>query len=397
MTSCSISQLVAANSTTLGFLNQSLWELLDTLFRHGFESISSLLNHLKNYQTLCTGTDNELNMLSSSNTSENNCIYNKIITQQVLPLTYGFIFIGGILLNGAAAWVFLHIPSKTSFIVYLKNIVIADLIMSLTYPFKIFSDSKIGPWQLNVVVCRFSAVIFYLNMYISIMLFGLIGFDRCFKVVKPQSITSTYGVQCSKIICVVIWMLQILISFPNVILTNQTPTKNNSNNCMDLKSPLGFLWHTASSYTCLGIFWIVFFLLIVFYSSIAKKIYISHQKFKKNSTLAKKKTNRNIFTIMLVFILCFVPYHIVRFPYTLSQTTPGYNCKLKEVLFYIKELALLLSAANVCLDPIIYVFLCQPFKEKLYQKLHLKVKTSEEFENSRSRKSNAICETVIVL
>ncbi|XP_015669798.1 P2Y purinoceptor 14 isoform X4 [Protobothrops mucrosquamatus] len=343
-----------------------------------------------------TGAENELNMVDSSNTSENNCGSNKIITQQVVPLIYGFIFIGGILLNAAAAWIFLHIPSKTSFIVYLKNIVTADLIMSLTYPFKILSDSKIGHWQLNVVVCRYSAVIFYLNMYISITLFGLIGFDRCFKIMKPQFSTSAYNVQCSKIVCLVIWLLQILISFPNIILTNQTPTEDNSNDCMKLKSHLGIQWHTASSYTCLGIFWIVFFLLIVFYSSIAKKIYISHQKFKKNSKLVKKKTNRNIFTIMFVFIVCFVPYHLVRAPYTLNQIKGDYHCEIKNMLFYLKELTLLLSAANVCLDPVIYVFLCQPFKEKLYQKLHLKVRTSEEFENSKSRKSNAI-ETVTIL
>ncbi|XP_061493028.1 P2Y purinoceptor 14 [Rhineura floridana] len=335
-------------------------------------------------------------MLNSSNTSGNHCIYSEIIKKQALPVAYAFIFLGGILLNGVAAWVFLYIPSKTSFIVYLKNIVIADLIMSLTFPFKIFADSEIGPWQLSVVVCRFSAVIFYLNMYISITLFGLIGFDRCYKVVKPQFVTSFHTVRCSKIICVVVWALQIFISFPNIILTDQSPTKDNSKKCVNLKSTLGVHWHTTSNYICLGIFWIVFLLLIVFYSSIARKIYISHQKFRRNSKLTRKKTNRNIFTIMFVFIICFVPYHIGRIPYTLSQTSSQYTCQTQKMLFYIKELALLLSAANVCLDPIIYVFLCQPFKERLYQKLHLKLKVSEELENSRSRRSNAICDTIII-
>ncbi|XP_044288903.1 P2Y purinoceptor 14 [Varanus komodoensis] len=335
-------------------------------------------------------------MTNSSSTSGNYCIYSEIIQKQVLPLAYGIIFLGGILLNGVAAWVFLHIPSKTSFIVYLKNIVIADLIMSLTFPFKILADSEFGPWQLNVVVCRFSAVIFYLNMYISISLFGLIGFDRCYKVVKPQFMASSHAIRCSKILCAAMWVLQMLISLPNTILTDKTPTKALSKKCMVLKSNLGVQWHQVSTYVCLAIFWIVFVLLIVFYSCIARKIFISHRKFRKNSRQTKRKTNRNIFTIMLVFIICFVPYHIGRIPYTMSQTTAQYNCKIQEILFYIKELALLLSAANVCLDPIIYVFLCQPFKERLYQKLHLKLKTSEEFENSRSRKSNAICETVVI-
>uniref|UniRef100_A0A8D0BDW5 Purinergic receptor P2Y14 n=1 Tax=Salvator merianae TaxID=96440 RepID=A0A8D0BDW5_SALMN len=313
-------------------------------------------------------------MLNSNTTPGNNCIDSDIIKKQVLPVSYTLIFMGGTLLNGVAAWVFLQIPNKTSFIFYLKNIVVADLIMSLTFPFKILADSEIGPWQLNVVVCRFSAVIFYLNMYISITLFGLIGFDRCYRIVKPQFITSVHTVRGSKIICAVVWALQIVISFPNIILTDNYPTKLNSKKCMDLKSALGVQWHKISNYICLGIFWIVFLLLIAFYSSIARKIYTSHQKFKKNSKLTRKKTSRNIFTIMIVFIICFVPYHIGRIPYTVSQTSSKYSCPTENILFYIKELALLLSAANVCLDPIIYIFLCQPFKERLYQKLQLRLK-----------------------
>lgn len=333
-----------------------------------------------------------------STTPGNYCTYSKEIKKHTLPVAYGLIFIGGILLNGVAAWVFVHIPSKTSFIVYLKNIVTADLLMSLTFPFKILADAEIGPWQLDAVVCRFSAVIFYLNMYISITLFGLIGFDRCCKVVKPQFITSAQTVRCSKITCLVIWALQMLISLPNVILTDKMPTQDTSKTCVALKSELGVQWHEASNYACLAIFWVVFLLLIIFYTSIARKIYFSHQRFKNTSKLAKKKTNRNIFTIMFVFFICFVPYHIVRIPYTVSQISSHYSCELQGTLFHIKEFALLFSAANVCLDPIIYVFLCQPFKARLYQKLHLKVKTSEEFDNSRSyvKKSNVICETVVV-
>uniref|UniRef100_A0A8C4W6H0 Purinergic receptor P2Y14 n=1 Tax=Gopherus evgoodei TaxID=1825980 RepID=A0A8C4W6H0_9SAUR len=202
----------------------------------------------------------------------------------------------GILLNGVAAWIFLHVPSKKSFVVYLKNIVVADLLMSLTLPFKILNDSEIGPWQINVLVCRFSAVIFYLNMYVGITFFGLIGFDRYYKIVKPLLTSFVHTVNYSKITSVVVWALLMFLSFPNIILTNQSPTEKNS---------------------------------------------------KKLQAIFSSKN-----------------------------------------LYYAKEFTLLLSAANVCLDPIIYLFLCKPFREKLYQKLHLKLTTLGEIENSKSRRSN---------
>ncbi|XP_044885677.1 P2Y purinoceptor 14 [Mauremys mutica] len=325
---------------------------------------------------------------SSVNASEDNCTYSSVVTTHVIPLAYGFIFIGGILLNGVAAWIFLHVPSKKSFVVYLKNIVVADLLMSLTLPFKILNDSEIGPWQLNVLVCRFSAVIFYLNMYVGITFFGLIGFDRYYKIVKPLLTSFVHTVNYSKITSVVVWALLMFLSFPNIILTNQSPTEKNSKKCVTLKSELGLQWHKASSYICLGIFWTVFLLLIIFYSAIARKIYSSYRKFRRNSTVTREKINRNIFSIMFVFVICFVPYHLCRLPYTLSQTGSQFSCQSSKNLYYAKEFTLFLSAANVCLDPIIYLFLCKPFREKLYQKLHLKLTTLGEIENSRSRRSN---------
>ncbi|NXG78836.1 P2Y14 protein, partial [Baryphthengus martii] len=331
---------------------------------------------------------------SSTNSLGNNCSHSTVITKAVIPLVYCLIFLIGLLLNSVAAWIFLYVPSKKSFIVYLKNIVVADLLMSLTFPFKILADSEIAPPQLNTFVCRYSAVVFYVNMYIGITFFGLIGFDRYYKIVKPLFTSFVHTVNYSKVVSVIIWLLLILISLPNIILTNEITEENYSTKCIGLKSKLGRQWHEASSYICTGIFWVVFLLLIIFYTSISKKIYSSYKKFRRSSEMTKRKTSRNIFSIMFVFVICFVPYHLCRIPYTLSQTSSQFNCQAKTTLYYAKEFTLMLSAANVCLDPVIYFFLCLPFKEKLYQKLHLKLKASSEVEVSKSRRSNTLQDSI---
>ncbi|NXH53775.1 P2Y14 protein, partial [Rhabdornis inornatus] len=334
---------------------------------------------------------------SSSNSSGNNCSHSTVITTTAIPLLYCLIFLAGLSLNALAAWVFLHVPSTKSFIVYLKNIAVADLLMSLTFPFKILADSEIAPPELNLFVCRYSAVVFYMNMYIGISFFGLIGFDRYYKIVKPLFTSFVHTVSYSKLVSVIIWLLLMVMSFPNMILTNEITKDSSSRKCIGLKSELGRQWHKATTYICTGIFWIVFFLLIVFYTSISKKIYSSYKKFRRSSDMAKRKTSRNIFTIMFVFVICFVPYHLCRTPYTLSQTSSHFSCQSQKSLFYAKEFTLLLSAANVCLDPIIYFFLCLPFREKLYQKLHLKLKASSEVGISKSRRSNTLRESINIV
>ncbi|KAB0364997.1 hypothetical protein FD754_009153 [Muntiacus muntjak] len=329
--------------------------------------------------------------------AEGSCPSNALITQQVIPALYFVVFVAGILLNGVSGWVFFYVPSSKSFIVYLKNIVVADFLMSLTFPFKVLGDSGLGPAQLNVFVCRVSAVVFYINMYVSVMFFGLIGFDRYYKIVKPLLTSFIQSVSYSKLLSVLVWGLTLLIALPNMILTNRGVAGAARVRCMDLKSELGLKWHKASSYVFVAIFWIVFLSLIVFYTAITKKIFKSHLKSRKNSISVKKKSSRNIFSIMFVFFICFVPYHIARIPYTHSQTEAHYNCQSKEILLYVKEFSLLLSAANVCLDPIIYFFLCQPFREVLCKKLHIPLKTQHDADTSKTKRENIIRESTDTL
>ncbi|KAM4821374.1 P2Y purinoceptor 14 isoform 1-T2 [Thomomys bottae] len=314
------------------------------------------------------------------------CSTNTLITQRVIPLLYCLIFVVGIILNGVSGWIFFYVPSSKSFIVYLKNIVVADFLMGLTFPFKILGDSGLGPWQLNVFVCRVSAVFFYVNMYVSIVFFGIISLDRYYKIVKPLWTSLVQSVNASKVLSVVVWSLTLLLAVPNIILTNQSVHNVTKIQCMELKNELGRNWHKASNYIFVGIFWMVFFLLIIFYTAITRKIFKSHAKSKRNSTSVQKKSSRNIFSIVLVFIVCFVPYHITRIPYTQSQTGAHYSCQSREVLLYMKEFTLLLSAANVCLDPIIYFFLCQPFRETLHKKMHISLKAQNDQDTSKNKR-----------
>ncbi|XP_044526795.1 P2Y purinoceptor 14 [Gracilinanus agilis] len=332
-----------------------------------------------------------MNNVTGNNTV---CSVNSIVTQYIIPLLYCVVFVGGILLNGISAWTFFYVSNSKSFIIYLKNIVVADLLMSLTFPFKILSDSKLGPWQLSIFVCKGSAVVFYINMYVGIAFFGLIGFDRYYKIVKPLFASFVHTVSYSKILSVLIWTLMLFLAVPNIILTDKNAKEKVK--CIDLKNEMGLKWHTASNYICVGIFWVVFFLLIICYTAITRKIYSSYLKSRRNSISVKKKSSRNIFSIMFVFCVCFVPYHITRIPYTRSQLEDDYNCQSKEILLYAKEFTLFLSAANVCLDPIIYFFLCQPFRETLRSKFHFGVKGPNSPESSKTKRSNEMMDNAIL-
>lgn len=75
----------------------------------------------------------------SANHSHSNatCSRDNVLKTVVFPVLYSLLFLLGLVLNSVAAWVFLRIPSKSHFIIYLKNIVVADIIMTFTFPFKV--------------------------------------------------------------------------------------------------------------------------------------------------------------------------------------------------------------------------------------------------------------------
>ncbi|XP_030082892.2 P2Y purinoceptor 13 isoform X3 [Serinus canaria] len=199
------------------------------------------------------------------------CQRDTTVTHLLFPVLYTLIFLLGLLLNSLACWAFFHIPSTSTFIVYLKNILVSDFIMTLMLPLKILTDSGLAPWQLKAFVCRFSAVIFYDTMYISIVLLGLIAFDRFLKIVRPFGKFWVQNPTSAKILATLVWLFFLVLSLPNMVLSNQAATPQSVRKCASLKSPLGLRWHEAVNYVCQFIFWTVLILMLLFYTIIAKK------------------------------------------------------------------------------------------------------------------------------
>lgn len=74
---------------------------------------------------------------SANHSHTGNCSRDNLLKTVVFPVLYSVLFLLGLSLNAMAAWVFFSIPSKSHFIIYLKNIVVADILMTLTFPFKV--------------------------------------------------------------------------------------------------------------------------------------------------------------------------------------------------------------------------------------------------------------------
>lgn len=314
------------------------------------------------------------------------CSRDNALKTVVFPVLYSFLFLVGLSLNALATWVFFRIPSKSHFIIYLKNIVVADVIMTFTFPFKVLSDSNMASIGLRIFVCRVSSVLFYLTMYISILFFGMISIDRCRKTLRPFRGTNAARLTRRKLLSGAIWTCLLALCLPNVILTRKTPTSLYFK-CSELKTEAGLFWHEVVNHVCQVIFWGNLGTVIVCYTLITREFYRSHSRAKSHSSggtihqassgttptrkpgQRKKKMSANVFLVLAVFFVCFIPFHFARVPYTMSQTRQVFDCKFKLFFFQLKESTLFLSSLNSLLDPLIYFFLCKSFRTTLFKTL----------------------------
>ncbi|KAJ3591414.1 hypothetical protein NHX12_009359 [Muraenolepis orangiensis] len=322
-------------------------------------------------------------METHSNHTNGSCSRDNVLKTVVFPVLYSFLFLSGGLLNALAAWVFFRIPSRSHFIIYLKNIVVADVLMTFTFPFKILADSNMASVGLRVFVCRASSVLFYLTMYISILFFGLISIDRCRKTLWPFRGTNAARLTRRKLLSGAIWCALLALCVPNVALTSRPPATTHFK-CGDLKTEAGLRWHEVVNHVCQVIFWANLVTVVACYTLISKELYVSYSRAKaRRGPLPRppggpsqpprsRSVNANVFLVLAVFFVCFVPFHFARVPYTMSQTRGRlFDCQLKLFFFQLKESTLWLSSLNSLLDPLIYFFLCRAFRTSLFRTLRL--------------------------
>ncbi|KAK9520397.1 hypothetical protein VZT92_020289 [Zoarces viviparus] len=327
--------------------------------------------------------------LNSSLLPTNQSHFGSAFTQQVLPSLYLLIFVVGSALNGVAAWIFFRVPSDSGLVVYLKNMVVADLLMLASFPFRPAAQLGLGGWRLHVVICRYTSVLFYSSMYVGILFMGLISLERYVRIMRTSSSTSSssscrsrlgrvsplhllQSVSFARVLALLTWSLLLFCMLPNVVLTSRPADEQNSRHCIQLKTPLGVRWHRVSTYFSVGLFWVTLLVLAYCYTSIACRVYRSYRRVRRprNSSDVCRKSNRSIFSLLAVFFVCFVPYHMCRVPYNLSQRPEsGFSWETRFWLLQLKEGTLFLSALNVCFDPVIYFLMCRTFRESLIRKL----------------------------
>uniref|UniRef100_A0A669DGA5 P2Y purinoceptor 14 n=1 Tax=Oreochromis niloticus TaxID=8128 RepID=A0A669DGA5_ORENI len=266
----------------------------------------------------------------------------------------------GLLLNGFVLKFYIsqtQQQASSSLMVYLKNLTAADFLLCLCLPLRITHYAS-SSGILHRLHCSFGATSLYLNMYTSILFMAYIAVNRYLKIVHPSGTHVLQTVRSAHIVSMVTWvfLLTLTITYNIMFFITHKPLTSYPGYCGDFFSTSFSVLHKTFQISCTIIFLSVFICLVFFYYSTSRRV-LQAQQTQLASSEKLVKSRRNMLVLVSIFCVCFVPYHLVRVPYAFL-----WKSSVGRLLYYLKEVATMVSVFNVCLDPLVYFFLCKTFR-----------------------------------
>lgn len=319
-------------------------------------------------------------LLNSTGEADNaTCSMDEKLLSNVLIISYSVIFIVGLVGNIIALYVFLGIHRKRNSIqIYLLNVAIADLLLIFCLPFRIMYHINGNQWTLGVILCKVVGTLFYMNMYISIILLGFISLDRYIKINRSIQQRRAVTTKQSIYVCCTVWTVAVA-GFLAMITLTLKKRDHNSTVCFHYREKHNAKGEAIFNYVLVVMFWLIFLLIILSYIKIGKNLLrISKRRSKFPNSGKYAKTARNSFIVLIIFTVCFVPYHAFRFVYISSQLNRP-SCYWKEIIHKTNEIMLVFSSFNSCLDPVMYFLMSSNIRKIMCQLL------SRRFQGEASR------------
>ncbi|XP_061651761.1 platelet-activating factor receptor isoform X1 [Phyllopteryx taeniolatus] len=324
---------------------------------------------------------------------------------QLFPTAYGIIFILGLFANIYVLFVLRRLREAKAMgeiRIYMTNLTIADLLFVCALPFWIGYYSRQGTWIYKDFLCRLTGSLFFINTYCSILFLGAISVNRYWAVTRPLDAASSDHRRRGIAVCVVIWLTTVSMAVP-FLASPGTNQDRNVTRCFE-----GYQNGDDSSkrvvaathFAIIVMFFVVFALVVVCNLLIARTLFSQSAPLSelKSGTVLSRKSNMTIsssrrptgvkrravqmlMAVVGVFVLCFLPHHVVQGFWTLAvlQIQEGWghvdwNGETVQTLNDAHQLTLLLMGLNCILDPVVYCFATRKFRRFIMAHLKRLVK-----------------------
>lgn len=276
-----------------------------------------------------------------------------------MPSLYAVIFVTGLLGNLLVIVTYvLYVKQKTMTDVYVMNLAIADLIFLCTLPF--WAIDAYNEWIFGTSMCKILNGVYTVNFYSCMLTLACVSVNRYNLIVQStKMLKSKMKIFHSKIVCAGVWGLAIMLALPEFILSEAFD--------MPDKVICTMVYPPNSDIIMVGVhvlqmvvgFLIPCVTMVICYSIIAKTL-LKAKGFQKNKSL------KIIVAVVIVFMICELPFNIILFMQTLSIiSNESMSCEYKLNRNYAIIITESIAYVHCSLNPILYVFLGVKFRNNL--------------------------------
>nr|XP_058917373.1 proteinase-activated receptor 3 isoform X2 [Kogia breviceps] len=143
------------------------------------------------------------------------------LSTRLIPAIYILVFVVGVPANVVTLWMLFFRARSIRMNVFYANLAIADFLFCVTLPFRIAYHLNGNNWVFGEVMCRATTVIFYGNMYCSILLLACISINRYLAIVHPFTYRGLPKRTYALLMCGLVWTTVFLYMLPFFILKQE--------------------------------------------------------------------------------------------------------------------------------------------------------------------------------
>ncbi|XP_063804508.1 B2 bradykinin receptor-like isoform X2 [Pseudophryne corroboree] len=280
------------------------------------------------------------------------------------PIYMWFIFILGFIENLFVISVFLlHKNRCTVPEIYLGNMAAADLIFVSGLPFWAIYISNKFYWPFGSFLCFAVNSLIQLNLFSSIYFLMMVSIDRYLAFVKTMSVGRLRRAGCAKVNCAIIWVFALVVSLPNVVFRKVLflPSLNTT---VCATFPPSDDWHIATNILLNLVGFLIPVIAITFCTVQITYVLRNNtmQHFKEVNN--EKKATWLVVSVLLLFIACWLPFHISAFIDTLDLLKLFPKCAVTEFNHIFNQISTYIAYSNSCINPLLYVMVGNHFRKK---------------------------------
>ncbi|XP_068451645.1 B2 bradykinin receptor-like [Clinocottus analis] len=312
------------------------------------------------------------------------------------PVYTLFITVLGILFNVFVLMVFcLHKKACTVAEIYLSNLAAADLILVSCLPFWAVSVSDGFNWPFGLFLCKVVNLGIKINAYSSIYFLVLVSMDRYVALVHTMSHGRMRRPKYAKLGCLLMWGFGLLLSIPTIVFreVKYFPVYGVTACYLEYPNLNTELFFDGM----LVLFTFIVPVSIISYCTVKIIQALKSQVIERfNAEKTERKATNLMLAVLLAFLICWVPFHVVTTVDLLLRANVLKGCYLESVLATCNQISNYVAIFNSVLNPILYVIVGRNFRKKVCELFkEWKMKKTATPESSRSSNLSSTLKTLV--